>query len=111
MKKTSIALIALLALTFLAPAIAHAVEWTGWSTDSHCGAKGAKAGHEKCAEKCYKEGSKAVFYNNADKKIYQLDNQDLAKQHGGHHVKVSGEATGDSIKVSGNEMVADAKKQ
>jgi hypothetical protein len=106
MKKTSIALIALLAITFLAPALAHAGDWTGWVTDEHCGAKGAKADHKGCAEKCAKEGSKLVFYNNADKKIYKLDNQDLAKAHLGHEVKVSGEATGDSIKVSAIEAAA-----
>jgi|SRR6185369_12376698 hypothetical protein len=106
MKKTSIALIALLAITFLAPALAHAGDWTGWVTDEHCGAKGAKAGHEACAEKCMKEGSKLVFYNNADKKIYKIDNQDLAKKHLGHEVKVSGDATGDSIKVSAIEPAA-----
>ena len=106
MKKTSVTLLALFALTFLAPALCHAGEWTGWITDEHCGAKGAKAGHEACAEKCIKDGSKLVFYNNADQKIYKLDNQDLAKQHVGHEVKVSGEATGDSIKVSGIEKAA-----
>jgi hypothetical protein len=109
MKKTSIALIALLAVTFLAPALAHAGDWTGWITDEHCGAKGAKAGHEKCAEKCMSGGSKLVFYNNADKKIYTIDNQDLAKAHLGHEVKVSGDATGDSIKVSAIAPAAAAK--
>jgi hypothetical protein len=106
MKKISVALLALFVVSFLAPALAHAGDWTGWITDEHCGAKGAKAGHEKCAEKCMHDGSKLVFYNNADKKIYKIDNQDLAKGHLGHEVKVSGEATGDSIKVSGIEPAA-----
>lgn len=100
MKKTSAVLIALLAVSFLTPALAHAAEWTGWVTDEHCAAKGANAGHKACAEKCANGGSKLVFYNEGDKKIYKLDNQDLAKQHLGHEVKVSGEATGDSIKVA-----------
>jgi hypothetical protein len=103
MKKTSLVLIALLAISFLAPALVHAGDWTGWITDEHCGAKGAKAEHKACAEKCIKDGGKLVFYNNADQKIYKIDNQDLAKQHLGHEVKVSGEASGDSIKVSGIE--------
>jgi hypothetical protein len=110
MKKTSIALIAVLAISFLAPALAHAGDWKGWITDEHCGAKGAKAGHEKCAEKCMKDGSKLVFYNEGDKKIYKLDNQDLAKSHLGHEVKVSGDATGDSIKVSAIEPAAAKSK-
>jgi hypothetical protein len=46
-----------------------------------------------------KNGGKLVFYNTADKKIYALDNQELAKQNIGHEVKVSGEAEGKSIKV------------
>jgi hypothetical protein len=109
MKKTSVVLIALLAISFLAPALAHAADWTGWVTDEHCGAKGANAAHKACAEKCMKGGSKLVFYNNADKKIYKLDNQDLAKQHLGHEVKVSGDLTGDSIKVASIEPTAPAK--
>jgi hypothetical protein len=106
MKKTSVVLIALLAVSFLAPALAHAGDWTGWVTDDHRGAKGAKAGHKTCAEKCMKEGSKLVFYNEADKKIYKLDNQDLAKKNLGHEVKVSGDVEGDSIKVKSIEAVA-----
>ena len=88
----------------------HEMVATGWITDEHCGAKGAKAGHEKCAEKCFKEGSKAVFFNNADKKIYKLDNQDLAMQHGGHKVRISGRVTGNSIAINSIEMVGDSKE-
>jgi len=99
MKKTSVVLIALLAVSFLAPALAHAGDWTGWVTDEHCGAKGASADHKHCAEKCIKSGGKLVFYNEGDKKIYTLDNQELAKQHLGHQVKVSGDVEGSGIKV------------
>jgi Protein of unknown function (DUF5818) len=80
--------------------------WTGWITDDHCGAKGAKAEHKSCAEKCLGRGSKLVFYNPADEKIYSLDNQDLAKEHLGHEVKVTGEVDGSAIKV---ESIAMAK--
>jgi len=109
--KKMIVLFALLALTVAALAGAAATKgsWTGWVTDEHCGAKGASADHKACAEKCVTKGSKLVFYNNADKKIYKIDNQDLAKGHLGHEVKVSGEVSGDSIKVSGIEPAA-AKK-
>jgi len=104
MKKTSVALLALFALTFLAPAVCHAASWTGWVTDEHCGAKGAKAGHEKCAEDCMKKGSKLVFYNNSDKKIYKIDNQDMAKAHLGHEVTVTGTEKDGSITVEKIEM-------
>lgn len=102
MKKTTV-LLALFALTALLvmPLAAEATKgsWTGWITDSKCGAKGAKAEHKACTEKCVHEGAKLVFYNNADKKLYSLDNQDAAKANVGYEVKVTGEADGSAIKV------------
>jgi hypothetical protein len=102
MKKTTI-LLTLLALTaLLALPLAGAGakgSWTGWITDSKCGAKGAKAEHKACSEKCVGEGAKLVFYNNADKKLYSLDKQDEAKANLGYEVKVTGEADGAAIKV------------
>jgi tRNA isopentenyl-2-thiomethyl-A-37 hydroxylase MiaE len=99
--KKMIVLFALLALTVAALAGAAATKgtWTGWVTDEHCGAKGASADHKACAEKCMTNGSKLVFYNNADKKIYGLDKQDVAKANLGHEVKVTGELDGKNIKV------------
>ena len=76
-------------------------KWTGWITDQKCGAKGAKAEHKECALKCAEAGEKLVFYNNADKKLYSLDNQELAKQHVGHEVTVEG-----TIDDQGNITVA-----
>jgi tRNA isopentenyl-2-thiomethyl-A-37 hydroxylase MiaE len=99
--KKLIVLFALLALTLAALAGAAGTKgtWTGWVTDEHCGAKGASADHKACAEKCAGNGSKLVFYNNADKKVYGLDKQDVAKANLGHEVKVSGELDGKNIKV------------
>ena len=99
--KKLIVLFALLALTVAALAGAAGTKgsWTGWVTDEHCGAKGANADHKACAEKCAGKGSKLVFYNNADKKIYGLDKQDVAKSNLGHEVTVSGELDGTNIKV------------
>ena len=99
--KKMIVLFALLTLTVAALAGAAGTKgtWTGWVTDEHCGAKGASADHKACAEKCAANGSKLVFYNNADKKIYGLDKQDVAKANLGHEVKVTGELEGKSIKV------------
>ena len=102
MKKITV-LLALFALTALLalPLAAAGTKgsWTGWVTDSKCGAKGAKAEHKACSEKCVGEGAKLVFYNNADKKLYSLDNQDAAKANLGYEVKVTGEADGSAIKV------------
>lgn len=101
MKKTSVLLLALLAVAIALPAGAGAKgSWTGWITDSTCGAKGAKAAHKNCAEKCLSEGGKLVFYSLENQKIYSLENQELAKQHLGHEVTVTGEvADGTYIKV------------
>jgi Protein of unknown function (DUF5818) len=107
--KKLVVLLTLLALTVLALPFASAgtkSTWTGWITDDHCGAKGAKAEHANCAEKCLGGGAKLVFYNTADEKLYTLDNQDLAKQHIGHEVKVTGELEGEAIKV---ESIAKAE--
>jgi hypothetical protein len=89
-----------LTLLFLLSTALQAANWTGWITDEKCAAKGANADHKSCAIKCAGKGGKLVFYNNSDQKIYQIDNQDAAKSNLGHEVVVSGEATGDAIKVS-----------
>lgn len=103
--KKMIVLFALLALTVAALAGAAGTKgtWTGWVTDEHCGAKGASADHKACAEKCAANGNKLVLYNTADKKLYSLDKQDVAKANLGHEVKVTGELEGKSIKVSSIE--------
>ena len=80
--------------------------WTGWITDTHCGAKGATAEHKECALKCVAKGEKLAFYNSADKKLYSIDNQDLAKDNLGQEVTVTGEADGTDIKV---ESIAPVK--
>ncbi len=109
MKKPQIVLLALFALVVALASYAGAGTkgtWTGWITDDQCGAKGAKAEHQACAERCLGRGGKLVFYNTADEKLYKLDNQDLAKQHLGHQVTVTGDVEGDSIKV---ESIAKAE--
>jgi len=98
------ALIVLALAALLMPALAAADSWTGWITDDHCGAKGAKAEHVSCAKKCLDQGGKLVFFNNADQKLYNLDNQKLAEEHLGHEVVVTGSADGNSIKVESIAM-------
>jgi len=97
------ALIALALITLFVPALAAADSWTGWITDDQCAAKGANADHAACAKKCLGNGAKLVFYNSADEKLYNLDNQKLAEEHLGHQVKVSGTVDGDAIKVESIE--------
>ena len=113
--KRSMALLACLAVLSLvvAPVAATAAgtagSWKGWITDEACGAKGANAAHKACAEKCLEKGSKLVLYNSGDKKLYKIDNQELAKQHIGHEVTVKGTADGDKIAVESIEPTAPAK--
>lgn len=97
--------LAALALTlFLLPAAtAHADSWTGWITDEHCGAKGANAGHVACAKKCMGQGAKLVFYNSADEKIYQIDDQEQAAANLGYEVVVTGTVEGGAIAVESIE--------
>lgn len=104
MKIKSVASLALLlsAATF---AFAADGSMTGYISDSHCGAKGAKAGHEECATKCVKEhDAKYVFVNDADHKVYAIDAQDKVAAHAGHHVIVSGAVTGDNLKLASIDM-------
>lgn len=80
--------------------------WTGWITDTHCGAKGASSKHASCAKKCVdSQGSKYALYNPSDKKVYALDPQDKVAGHAGHYVNVKGTVHGDTIKVASIEML------
>lgn len=86
--------------------------WTGWVTDSHCGAKGRGegAGHADCAASCVKgQGAKYVLLTPADKKVYQLDAQDKAAALAGKHVKVTGSVDGESITVKTIEATGEQK--
>lgn len=87
------------ALVLLPGTAALADSWTGRISDDHCGAGGAKDGHAACAKKCVDGGGKYVFVNSADKKVYAIDNQELASQHLEHEVVVTGAVDGTSIKV------------
>jgi uncharacterized protein DUF5818 len=96
--------------TLFAAALAMAADgsWTGWISDSQCGAKGANAKAGECTTKCVKEhGAKYVFVNDADKKVYAIDDQDKVAAHAGHHVTVKGTVDGDTIKLSGIDMAAE----
>jgi hypothetical protein len=99
--------VAVLALLLSAAMLAFAADstMTGYISDSHCGAKGAKAGHEQCAAKCVQEhGAKYVFVDDADHKVYAIDNQDKAADLAGHHVTVKGTVQGDNLKIASIDM-------
>ncbi len=51
--------------------------WSGWVTETHCGAAGAKASHKDCAIKCVKEkGAKWALYNPSDSSLFNLSGDD-----------------------------------
>jgi hypothetical protein len=65
--------------------------WTGYVTDTHCGAKGAVKDHTvACVEKCMRTGSKAQIMNESDQKIYDLDSFSKVRDLMGHKVTVKG---------------------
>jgi hypothetical protein len=108
MKKRVAVLLALaLIFSFTLSVSAKDSSFTGWISDSKCGAGGAKAEHKECALKCADGGQKLVLVT-SDQKVHVLDNQALAKEHVGHQVTVTGseDANGD-IKVT---KIAMAKK-
>jgi hypothetical protein len=105
-----LAVLGVLVLPLAATAAGTAGTWTGWITDDACGAKRHDAAHASCAAKCFEKGAKAVFYNNADQKLYQLDKQDVAKKEAGHEVTVKGTVNGDAITVDSIAATAPASK-
>ena len=71
---------------------AKTMTWTGWISDSHCGAKGMSADHKACAEACVKsKGASWVFVNAKTKKVLAIKNQDSVNPDSalGHEVKVT----------------------
>ena len=100
-------LLTVMAAILFAAALAMAADssMTGWISDSQCGAKGANAKARECTIKCVKEhGAKYVFVNDADHKVYAIDDQDKVADHAGHHVTVKGSVEGDSLKLDSIEM-------
>ena len=103
-------LIATLALSALACALAPAAQLTGYISDEKCAVSGSKAKtaaewidpaqFEQCAQRCVKAGSPAVFVTE-DNKILKIDAASLAKvtPHIGHKVTVTGTVDGSSLKI------------
>ncbi|HEV3061209.1 MAG TPA: DUF5818 domain-containing protein [Vicinamibacterales bacterium] len=92
------------------PLVAAEQSWTGQISDSKCGTKHSPAEHGKkslsdreCALVCAQKGAEYVLV--ADGKVYKLRNHDAdLKAHAGDTVKVAGELSGETIRVSKIEM-------
>jgi len=81
--------------------------WTGWISDSACGAKGATAAHKDCGVKCVKEkGASYVFVDSKTKTVHKIHNQDaVSTDNFGMEVKVTGHTMEDgSIHVDSIAM-------
>jgi len=81
---------------------AVAGEWTGYISDSKCGAKGAKDEHADCAVKCVKAGASPVFVTGD--KVYKIDDLSKVQDHIGHKVTITGELKGDTVQVQDVKM-------
>jgi hypothetical protein len=72
-------------------------EWTGYITDTHCGANGATKDHTAgCVEKCVKGGSKVELYVEAEKKSYPLNDFSKVKALVGQKVTIKGSKDADT---------------
>ena len=90
----------LLPLMILTFALAYAFEkgtWTGFISDSHCGAKGNNEGHADCAMKCIKGGALPVFV--VGKKVYAITDPKKVSDFIGQKVTITGTITGDSLDI------------
>jgi len=97
---------AVIVVVLFAGALAMAGDgsWTGYITDSKCGAKAAHEGAAECTVKCVKERAKYVFVNDSDKKVFAIDDQEKVAAHAGHHVTVKGSVEGDNLKLTSIDM-------
>ncbi len=97
--RNAMALLAALALMagFSLSLAGDEITVTGWITDSYCGKNNANSGGKSCALKCHEDGAKLVLF--AKDKLWELDDQELAKEHVGHEVQVTGVTDGTAIQV------------
>ncbi|HET7206722.1 MAG TPA: hypothetical protein VFI95_09090 [Terriglobales bacterium] len=102
MKKTLLLCLALSLVFFfvtLASAAGKSETVKGWVTDTKCAAKGMSESHADCAKKCIGAGEKMALVTDKDQKLLTVSNPDALEGHEGHHVRVKGEVSGDSITV------------
>lgn len=93
MKK--ILLILLLSVSFVVYAAPGS--WTGYISDSDCGAKGDKADHAACAAKCIKNGALPVLVVND--KVYNIADTAKVMPFVGKKVTITGTLDGETLKV------------
>ena len=103
MKKLALAVLLVLSLLAFTAA---AAEMTGYISDVTCAkkdvAKVESDAHAGCAAGCAKKGAALVFVSNG--KIYQVDDQSKVQEHVGHKVTITGNVSGDTLKIENVKM-------
>ena len=107
MKRVLFVVVAVFALTALAAKAADSAKFTGYISDSMCGAKHMGTGSE-CVKKCIAGGMKPVFVSEKDKAVWSIDNPDAVKDFYGDHVTVTATAD-DSAKSVHIDAIEAAK--
>jgi len=92
---------ALAMFSLVASAADKTMSWTGWISNSTCGAKDASAAGKACTEACIKKGATYVFVDSKSKKVIKIDNQDAVNADAdlGHEVAVTGSMMKGSVHV------------
>ena len=100
-KLNIVAVAALSSIAALAAGTAKTVKVDGWISETKCGAEHAssKGANPGCVAKCIKEGAKPVFFDDAKKEMWTIDNPDSIKGHYGHHIQVTGTEDTDKKEV------------
>lgn len=93
MKKIFFAVLLLAA----ANSYAQSGKWTGFISDSNCGAKGKDASHSDCAKKCVKDGADPVLV--VGDKVYKFADIKQAMDVVGKKVTITGKLEGDVITI------------
>jgi hypothetical protein len=96
-KSLPLSMVALLVIAFTVDAAGQTTQtWTGWISDSACGAKGANANHKDCAVRCVSGKAAAwVFVDGNSKDVLKIQNQDAVNPGTdlGQQMKLSGHLT------------------
>ena len=90
----------LLVVLFFSIAVTYAGDkgkWTGYISDSDCGAKKDMKDHAACAKKCIAAGAKPVFV--VGDKVYAINNPDKVAKFIGQKVTISGTITDDALEI------------
>ncbi len=89
---------AVLFLSMLVAIAADKGKWTGYISDSKCGAEGGKEGHVDCATRCIKGGASPVLV--VGKKVYKIsDTKKVTEDLYGKKVTITGTLNGDTLEI------------